>query len=100
MDLNDDDVRHVAHLARLGLTEDEVPRFRAELETILAHVSTIGDLDLSGVAPTNHPLGLLDVTGDDVVRPSLPRAEALAPAPDPTDVGFRVPRVAPGEEEA
>lgn len=100
MDLTDDEIRHVAHLARLGLTEDEVPRFRRELATILEHVSTIGELDLAAVPATNHPLGLVDITAEDVAGPCLPRAEALAPAPDPTDAGFRVPRVAPGEVEA
>ncbi len=100
MDLTDDDVRHVARLARLGLTADEVPRFRGELATILGHVSAIGQLDLTDVPATNHPLGLVDITGADVARPCLARDEALASAPDPTGTGFRVPRVAPGQEEA
>ena len=99
MDLTDDDVRHVAQLARIGLTDDEVPTLRSELELILDHVSAIGELDLGGVPPTNHPRALTDVLADDVARPCLPREEALASAPDRTATGFRVPRVPSGEVE-
>jgi aspartyl-tRNA(Asn)/glutamyl-tRNA(Gln) amidotransferase subunit C len=91
--LTDADVRHVARLARLGLSDDDVERFRGELEKILDHVSTIAGLDLAGVPVTSHPLDLVNVFGEDVEVPSIPREEALANAPDPTPTGFRVPPI-------
>jgi aspartyl-tRNA(Asn)/glutamyl-tRNA(Gln) amidotransferase subunit C len=93
MALTDADVRHVARLARLGLSDDEVERFRVELEKILDHVSTIAGLDLVGVPVTSHPLDLENVFGDDVEEPCISREEALANAPDPTPTGFRVPPI-------
>lgn len=93
MALTDSDVRHVARLARLGLHDDEVPTIRAELETILAHVSAIASLDLSGVPVTSHPLDLVNVLADDVPVPSVSHADALLNAPDPAQDGFRVPPI-------
>jgi aspartyl-tRNA(Asn)/glutamyl-tRNA(Gln) amidotransferase subunit C len=91
MALSDSDVRHVARLARLGLHDDEVAPMRAELETILGHVSAIAELDLSGVPVTSHPLDLVNVLADDEPRPSLPREVALQNAPRAEDGAFRVP---------
>lgn len=91
MALSDSDVRHVARLARLGLHDDEVAPLRAELETILAHVSTIAELDLSGVPVTSHPLDLVNVLADDVPEPCATHEDALRNAPDPAQGGFRVP---------
>ena len=65
---------------------------RAELEAILAHVSTIASLDLAGVPVTSHPLDLVNVLADDVPVPSVSHADALSNAPDPAQDGFRVPR--------
>jgi aspartyl-tRNA(Asn)/glutamyl-tRNA(Gln) amidotransferase subunit C len=93
MALSDADVRHVARLARLGLSDDEVERFRRELAKILDHVSTIAGLDLAGVPPTSHPLDLVNVFGEDIEVPSIPRGEALSNAPDATPTGFRVPPI-------
>src|SRR5690242_9240052 len=93
MPLTDAEVRHVARLARLGLTDDEVERFRGELEKILDHVSAISALDLTGVPPTSHPLDLVNVLAEDEPAPSVTRDEALSNAPDPTSDGFRVPAV-------
>ena len=92
MALTDSDVRHVARLARLGLHDDEVAPMRAELETILAHVSAIAELDLSGVPVTSHPLDLVNVLADDVpgaVRDARGRAPER-PRPGPG----RLPRPA------
>ena len=93
MSLTESDVRHVARLARLGLAEGEAERFRAELETILDHVSAIAALDLAEVPITSHPLDLVNVLADDVVQPCATTADALANAPDPASSGFRVPPI-------
>ena len=84
-------VLHVAKLARLRLTDDEVERMSGELSTILGHIETISELDLEGVAPTSHVVQLENVLRPDEPRPSLPRERALEPAPDASDDGFRVP---------
>jgi aspartyl-tRNA(Asn)/glutamyl-tRNA(Gln) amidotransferase subunit C len=84
-------VLHVAKLARLRLTDDEVERMSGELSTILEAIEQIGELDLEGVQPTSHVVGLENVLRPDEPRPSLPRERALANAPDATGQGFRVP---------
>jgi len=86
-----DQVLHVAKLARLKLTDEEVERMSGELSTILDHIETIGELDLEGVAPTSHVVELENVLREDEPRPSLPREKALEQAPDASDEGFRVP---------
>ena len=84
-------VLHVAKLARLRLSDEEVDRMSGELGAILGHIETIGELDLDGVAPTSHVVQLENVLRPDEPRPSLPKETALAPAPDADDEGFRVP---------
>jgi aspartyl-tRNA(Asn)/glutamyl-tRNA(Gln) amidotransferase subunit C len=84
-------VLHVAKLARLRLTDDEVERMAGELSSILEHVERITEVDLDGVEPTSHVVDLENVLRPDEPRPSLPRERALAVAPDATDSGFRVP---------
>jgi aspartyl-tRNA(Asn)/glutamyl-tRNA(Gln) amidotransferase subunit C len=86
-----DQVLHVAKLARLKLTDDEVDRMAGELSTILAHVETMNELDLDGVEPTSHVVDLTNVLREDVPRPCLPRERALEQAPDAAEGGFRVP---------
>jgi aspartyl-tRNA(Asn)/glutamyl-tRNA(Gln) amidotransferase subunit C len=86
-----DQVLHVARLARLRLTEDEIERMAGELSKILEHVEKMNELDLDGVEPTSHVVELQNVLRDDVPRPCLPRERALAPAPDVAEGGFRVP---------
>jgi aspartyl-tRNA(Asn)/glutamyl-tRNA(Gln) amidotransferase subunit C len=88
-----DDVLHVAALARLEIPEGDVERVRGELGAILEAVGKVSELDLSDVEPTSHPLDLVNQWGEDEPRPSLPREEALANAPDPADGSFRVPAV-------
>ena len=82
---------HVARLARLALTDDEVERFQEQLSAILEAVGKVGELDLSGVEPTSHPLAVSNVWAKDEARPSLPSDEALANAPDREGGYFRVP---------
>jgi aspartyl-tRNA(Asn)/glutamyl-tRNA(Gln) amidotransferase subunit C len=86
-----DQVLHVAKLARLRLTDEEVERMSGELSSILDHIETIGELDLDGVPPTSHVLELENVLREDKPRPSIPRERALEQAPDPARDGFRVP---------
>jgi aspartyl-tRNA(Asn)/glutamyl-tRNA(Gln) amidotransferase subunit C len=84
-------VLHVAKLARLRLSEEEVERMTGELSGILDHVDRIGNLDLEGVEPTSHVVALENVLRADEPRPSLPREVALASAPEPSEGAFRVP---------
>ena len=86
-----DQVLHVARLARLQLSEQEVDRMAGEMSTILGHVETMNELDLEGVEPTSHVVELQNVLREDVPRDCLPRERALEQAPDAADGGFRVP---------
>ena len=91
MAITRDEVLHVARLARLALSEEEVERFSEQLNAILEAVGKVGELDLSGVEPTAHPLELANVWAEDEPRASLPQAEALANAPGREGGFFRVP---------
>jgi aspartyl-tRNA(Asn)/glutamyl-tRNA(Gln) amidotransferase subunit C len=84
-------VLHVARLARLELTDDEVERMAGELSKILDHIEAISKLDLEGVEPTSHVVEVGSALRPDVVVPSLPREVAFSQAPDVADDGFRVP---------
>lgn len=84
-------VLHVAKLARLRLSEDEVERMAGELSGILEHVDRIAELELDDVAPTSHVVELENVLRADEPRPSWPREDVLEQAPDPVDGAFRVP---------
>ena len=84
-------VLHVARLARLELTDEEVERMSGELTTILDHVERMNELDLDGVEPTSHVVALENVLRADEPRPSWPREQVLEPAPDPAEGAFRVP---------
>jgi aspartyl-tRNA(Asn)/glutamyl-tRNA(Gln) amidotransferase subunit C len=84
-------VLHVAKLARLGLSEEEVETMAGELSGILEHVDRIAALDLDGVEPTSHVVALQNAWRADVPHESLGRDIALAQAPDPADGAFRVP---------
>ncbi len=84
-------VLHVARLARLRLSDEEVERMSGELSSILDHIEKIGELDLDDVAPTSHVIDVENVLRPDEPRPSIPREQALEHAPDAADDGFRVP---------
>jgi aspartyl-tRNA(Asn)/glutamyl-tRNA(Gln) amidotransferase subunit C len=77
-----DEVLHVARLARLELSEDEVARFQEQLSEILEAVSKVSELDLADVPPTSHPLELANAWAEDEPRPCLTLDEAFANAPD------------------
>jgi aspartyl-tRNA(Asn)/glutamyl-tRNA(Gln) amidotransferase subunit C len=93
MEIGREEVLHVAKLARLELSDDEIERFREQLSAILEAVGTVSELDLSGIEPTSHPLDVVNVWDEDEPRPCLPREEALANAPDPEGGFFGVPAV-------
>lgn len=86
-------VRHVAHLARLDLSDDDVARMAGELSAVLSYIEQMGELDVSNVEPTAHPLPVQNVLRDDVVRESLTPESALEVAPSAQDGFFKVPKV-------
>lgn len=88
-----DDVAHVAGLARLALTDDELDRFTEQLGAVLEHAADVAALDTEGVPPTAHPLPLVNVLRDDIVVPGVDREEVLAQAPAVEDDRFRVPSI-------
>jgi aspartyl-tRNA(Asn)/glutamyl-tRNA(Gln) amidotransferase subunit C len=91
--LSPSDVEHVAQLARLALSVEEVEQLAEELTVILDHAQDVAALDLDGVPPTAHPVPLRNVLRPDAITPSLDRQEVLAQAPDIEDHRFRVPRI-------
>ena len=91
------DVEHVAQLARLALSEEEILSLSEELGAILEYAAQVSALDTHDVLPTAHPLPLVNVFRPDEARPGLPRDEVLEAAPDVQEDRFRVPRIL-GEE--
>jgi aspartyl-tRNA(Asn)/glutamyl-tRNA(Gln) amidotransferase subunit C len=94
MPITEDQVLHVARLARLDMSHDEVERLTRELGAILDAVSKVSELDLAGVPPTSHPLDLVNVWAEDEPHASLPVDVALANAPAREGDMFRVPPTA------
>jgi aspartyl-tRNA(Asn)/glutamyl-tRNA(Gln) amidotransferase subunit C len=86
-----EEVIHVADLARLALTDEEMARLGEQLSVILEAVGKVSELDLSGVEPMSHPLELVNVWASDDPQPSLLLEDALANAPDREGTYFRVP---------
>ena len=91
MAISREDVLHVAKLAELELTEEEIERFGGQLNAILEAVGKVSELDLAEVPPTSHPLSVVNVFGPDEPRPSLTLEDAFANAPEREDDFFRVP---------
>jgi aspartyl-tRNA(Asn)/glutamyl-tRNA(Gln) amidotransferase subunit C len=87
------EVEHIALLARVGLSPEDVARFQGQLSVILDAFATLRDLDTTDVPPTAHTLPLANVERRDESRPSLPEAEALANAPETDDGFIRIRRV-------
>ena len=88
-----DEAAHVARLARLRFSDDELDELAAQLSAVLDHAADVEALDVSGIEPTSHPQPLTDVTRTDEVRPSLARDEVLAQAPSVAEGQFRVPPI-------
>ena len=93
-----DEVAHLARLARLALTPDELGRLAAELDVILGAVARVSEVAADDIPPTSHSVPLTNVLREDVEEPCLTQEEALSGAPDAQDGRFRVPRIL--EEEA
>jgi len=91
MAITPDEVRHVARLARLDLTDAELERLTGELDAILDAVSKVAELDLADVPPTSHPLDVVNVWAEDEPHTPLTRDEAFANAPSREGDLFRVP---------
>lgn len=92
-----DEVAHLARLARLALTEEELDSYAGQLDAILGHVSRVQAVDVTGVEPTGNPLRDVNVLRPDVVEPCLTQDEVLDQAPKAADGRFAVPRIL-GEE--
>ena len=91
--LDEQAVRHVAHLARLAVSDEEVAMFSRQLSAVLEYVARLDELDTSEVPPTAHPLPLSNVLRDDVVGQCVTNEAALQNAPDAQAGMFRVPKV-------
>jgi len=93
MRLTREDVLHVARLARLAFTDDEVDRFTAQLSAILDHAARVSEVAAGDVPPTSHALPLVNVFREDVVGECLSQEKALSTAPETEDGRFKVPRI-------
>ena len=93
MKITQEEVQHVAKLARLDLTAAEVERMTGHLDAILSYVAKLDELDTTGVALTTHPQAVVNAFRDDEVQESLPRERALANAPEQNGESFVVPRI-------
>jgi aspartyl-tRNA(Asn)/glutamyl-tRNA(Gln) amidotransferase subunit C len=88
-----DDVAHLAKLARMAVSEQELDMFASQLDVIITAVARVGELDVSDVEPMSHAVAMTNVFRADAVRPSLPVEDVLAGAPAVEDDKFRVPRI-------
>jgi aspartyl-tRNA(Asn)/glutamyl-tRNA(Gln) amidotransferase subunit C len=91
--ISTEQVAHVARLARLDLTDDELEHYTEQLAAILDHAADVEALDLEGVEPMTHPVPLTNVLREDIVRPCLDRDEVLAAAPAAESGRFKVPPI-------
>ena len=87
------DVKHLAHLARLELTDEELDHYAGQLDVILQSVARVSEVVADDIPPTSHPIPMQNVFRDDVARPGLDRTDIAAGAPAWQDDRFRVPRI-------
>ena len=87
------EVEHVAYLARLHFSEEEIDRFTHQLNGTLEYMEKLAELDTTGVEPTFHAVQRTNVMREDLVRPSLPLEPTLRNAPDADRGFFRVPKI-------
>jgi aspartyl-tRNA(Asn)/glutamyl-tRNA(Gln) amidotransferase subunit C len=92
-EITKDQVKHVAHLARLAVTEDEVADLTKELSAIIGFAEQLNELDTTGVEPTTHVLNMKNVMRNDEPKATITQEEALKNAPDKKDGHFRVPAI-------
>ena len=93
MKISKKEVEHVAHLARLTLTDEELERMTGQLDNLLSYVAKLDELDTSQVAPTTHVFSVSNAFREDVEKESLPQAEALANGPQHNGATFLVPKI-------
>ena len=93
MKITQEEVEHVANLARLHLDKNELEQMTAQLDTILSYVEKLEELDTSGVAPTTHAFSITNAFREDTVKPSLTQKDALAEGPKTNEESFIVPRI-------
>ena len=91
------EVSHLARLARLALTDDELEHFAVQLDVILTSVARVSEIAADEIPPTSHAVPLTNVFRADVVKPSLSAQDALSQAPAAEESRFRVPRMLDGE---
>lgn len=91
--LSSDEVRHVAMLARLRLTDEQIEQYRGQLSGILDHIAKISELDVEGVEPMAHPSDLVNRLDDDDPAPSMPADQVLGPAPATEGPFIAVPKI-------
>jgi len=92
-ELSEDDVRHIALLARIGMTDEDVQNMRNDLSNIMDQFDALTQVDTDGVEPTGHSVDIKSVMRDDVSRPSLPKEDVLTNAPNREDDRIRVKAV-------
>ncbi len=100
MSLSEQDVRHVAMLARLAVTDAEVEAMRDELNSILGYIDEIQRLDLQSVPPMAHATNVVNVTRDDVAKPSFSQDVAVSNAPQSEAGAFVIPQIVGGGDES
>ena len=93
MKITGEEVEHVARLARLDVSAEEIEELTHQINRILLYMEKLNELDTTGVAPTSHAIDLYNAFREDVVQPSLPRDESLRNAPESNEAEFVVPRV-------
>lgn len=93
MNITVEEVKHVASLAKLNLSEEELARFPGQLDTILSYVAKLDELDTKGITPTTHAFSIQNAFREDEVRDSLAREQALANGPRENGEAFVVPKI-------
>ncbi|MGW8287109.1 MAG: Asp-tRNA(Asn)/Glu-tRNA(Gln) amidotransferase subunit GatC [Desulfobulbales bacterium] len=93
MKITPQEVSHVANLARLHMSQEEVEEMTRQLDDILTYVAKLNELDTEGIVPTTHTISIVNAFREDEVKPSLEREETLANAPRQNGESFVVPRV-------
>jgi len=91
--ISKEDVKHVAKLAELDFSDDEVEKITPQLDKILGHVANISKVDTTSVSPTSHTLEIKNVFREDNAKESLSKQDALLNAPEEMDGGFKVPKI-------
>ncbi|GHI00601.1 Asp-tRNA(Asn)/Glu-tRNA(Gln) amidotransferase subunit GatC [Neobacillus kokaensis] len=91
--ISTEQVKHVANLARLAITEEEAEKFTKQLDSIIAFAEQLNELDTENVQPTYHVLDMKNVLREDIPKPGLPQEEVLKNAPEHKNGQFKVPSI-------